>query len=134
MESDKQWRETAKSKLQISEPRNAPLNGNAVAFWWWFWQVPCLGSGRIQGGRGRDGNFIMAASKYGIEWSQGFGVGAVISLVVWLPAYFEVSDRFAEAWWYDFAIAFIVMAAVGTLAWVTGGVAEYLERRRGKRP
>ena len=76
----------------------------------------------------------MAASKYGIEWSQGFGVAAVISLVVWLPAYFEVSDRFAEAWWYDFAIAFIVMAAVGTLAWVTGGVAEYLERSSGKRP
>ena len=74
----------------------------------------------------------MAASKYGIEWSQGFGVAALISLAVWLPAYFEVSDRFAEAWWYDFAIAFIVMAAVGMLAWVTCAVAEYLERRKGR--
>jgi len=76
----------------------------------------------------------MAASKYSIEWSQGFGVGAVVSLMVWLPAYFTVGDRFAEAWWYDFAIAFIVLAAVGTLAWVTCAVAEYLERRKGGKP
>jgi len=76
---------------------------------------------------------IMAASKYGIEWSQGFSVAAFVSLAVWLPAYFTVSDRFAEAWWYDFAIAFIVLAAVGTLAWVTCAVAEWLERRSGKR-
>ena len=74
----------------------------------------------------------MASSKYGIEWSQGFGVASVLSLGVWLPAYFVVSDRFAEAWWYDFALAFIVMAAVGTLAWVTCAVAERLERRSGK--
>ena len=71
----------------------------------------------------------MEASKYSIAWSQGFGVASVISLVVWLPAYFEVSDRFAEVWWYDFAIAFIVVGAVVTLAWLTCGVAEWLERR-----
>jgi hypothetical protein len=86
---------------------------------------------RISGGRG-EWFIIMAASKYGIEWSQGFGVAAVVSLGVWLPAYLVVSDRFAEAGWYDFAIAFIVMAAVGTLAWVTCAVAEGLEGRNGK--
>jgi hypothetical protein len=76
---------------------------------------------------------IMAPPKYGIEWSQGFGVAAIASFGVWLPACLVVGDHFAEAWWYDFAIAFIVMAAVGTLAWVTCGVAEGLERRKGRK-
>lgn len=75
----------------------------------------------------------MVTSKYGREWSQGLGVAAVLSMGVWLPAYLVVSDRFAEAWWYDFAIGFIVLTAVGTLAWVTCAVAEWLEKRNARR-
>ena len=74
----------------------------------------------------------MKGSKYGIAWSQGFGVGAVTSLVLWLAAYFEVSDQFADDWWYDYAITFIVVGAVVTLAWLTCAVAEWLERRNGR--
>jgi len=72
----------------------------------------------------------MAASKHGIEWSQGFGIAAVVCLAVWLPAYIVVSDQFADAWWYDFAMTLIVLAAGGTLAWLTCVVAEWLERRK----
>ncbi len=72
----------------------------------------------------------MESPKYGIAWSQGLGVAAVATVALWLPVALVVNHHFAEAWWYDYALAMILLAALATLAGVTCTVSAYLERQR----
>ena len=76
---------------------------------------------------------VTKPSQYGREWSQGLLVAGLVTAGVWVPAYTVVTDDCADCWWIDFAIAFIVIAGLITLSWLTCAIAEYLERRHQKR-
>ncbi|HTY87642.1 MAG TPA: hypothetical protein VMB80_09280 [Candidatus Acidoferrum sp.] len=67
--------------------------------------------------------------KYGKHWSQGAGMALLLSLGFWAPIYLEVEDQWPNAWWSDFALAFIISAAFLSLSWLTGTLSEYLEKR-----
>ena len=56
-------------------------------------------------------------------------MAAGLTLGFWTPIYLLVDDRLTDAGWYEFAIAFIVSAAFLSLAWLTGTLAEVLEKR-----
>ena len=73
-------------------------------------------------------------SKYGPCWSRGFFIAAVLSLGFWIPIYLVVDDQWSNTCWYEFGIAFIVIAACLSLAWLTCTLAEKLEQRARKAP
>ncbi len=76
----------------------------------------------------------MEPSKYGKRWSQGTIIALIVSLGFWTPVYLEVNDKWANAWWNDFATAFIASAAFLGLSWLACAISEYLEKRDRKHP
>ncbi len=72
------------------------------------------------------------ASKYSVRWSQGFTIAGIIATVIWGLAY-NVLDNYAEKWWYNFAIAFVLAAALVTVSVLTCFIAEFLESRDRKK-
>jgi hypothetical protein len=77
---------------------------------------------------------VREPSKYGKHWSQGFFIALILSLGFWAPIYLEVNDKCADAWWNDFAMAFIAFGAFLSLSWLTCAISEYLEKRGRKNP
>jgi len=73
------------------------------------------------------------ASKYGVRWSQSFTIAGIIATVIWGLAYNVLDENYVEKWWYNFAIAFVLAAALVTVSVLTCFIAEFLENRDRKK-
>jgi hypothetical protein len=70
--------------------------------------------------------------KYGVEWSQGCFLATLVSAGLWAPIYYEVNEHFPDAWWYDYAITFIVATAFLSVAWLTCILSSFLVKNGRK--